>query len=205
MGVYPLLLHEFQTADAQAYRGRRLRPTEIQLLYTSHIKCHSTPGYLLKDLSSEGLYRLSTPCCCLQHMLSPSITALNLQKKTFQNRTCTHHWKLLSKGENLQKFLWHTQNFLSKENFPVCHDLKALCERCWIILVKLCPLNRFYAVNKSSVMQWPYSCAIFKQRTNVSSVRLYQQIRVTRNKEFTYQKSTNVTLIKNWHFVMTES
>jgi len=49
------LLHELQTADAQVYRGRQLQPTEIQLLYTSHVGHHSMPKHLLKDLSSEAL------------------------------------------------------------------------------------------------------------------------------------------------------
>ena len=53
VGVYPSWLHELQTADVQGYRGRRLQPTEIQLLYTSHISRHSTPQHLIKDLSSE--------------------------------------------------------------------------------------------------------------------------------------------------------
>ena len=92
--------HELQTADAQAYRGRRLRPTEIQLLYTSHIGRHITPEHLLKDLSSEGLYRPSSLCCCLQHTLSRPITALRLWKNTLKNRSCANQWKLLSKGEN---------------------------------------------------------------------------------------------------------
>ena len=123
MGVYPLLLCELQTADVHVYRGRQLHQTEIQLLYTSHIGRHSMPEHLIKDLSSEGLYRPSTPWCCLHR----PITAIRLWKKTFQNRTCASHWKVLSKGENLRKFSWHTQNFLLKttfeENFPVCHDL----------------------------------------------------------------------------------
>ena len=62
-------------------------------------------------------YRPSTRCRCLQHTLSRPITALRLRKKTFQNRTCANHWKLLSKGENLRKFSWHTRNFLSKAAF----------------------------------------------------------------------------------------
>ena len=71
--------------------------------------------HLLKDISSEGLYHLSTPCC-LQHTLCRPITVLGLRKKTFQNRTCANDWKLLSK-ENLRKFSWHTWNFLLKVTF----------------------------------------------------------------------------------------
>ena len=133
VGVYPSLLHELQTADAQAYRARRLLPTEMQLLYTSHIGRYAnntTPEDLLIDLSSEGLYRQSSACCCLHHTLSRPITTLRLWKKTFQNRTCANHWNLFSKGENLRKlFMTHMKfSFESyfRKNFPVCHNLNVL-------------------------------------------------------------------------------
>ena len=54
--------------------------------------------------------RPSSRCCCLQHTLSRPITVLGLRKKTFQNRTCTNHWKLLFKRRKLVKvFMTHTK------------------------------------------------------------------------------------------------